>query len=146
LWGLAVFVFEPYLFDHTIWYLNPLFHFVFWPFVQYVTHSLEAYIPRPWSVHGNWSKLADIIKESKWYIPVLIILMIPFHTLVELISSWRNLYIEILHFTYKSGYQPPILTTMMQWIEEEKNSEDPMYDYTAFKTKFVPYFKQKAAN
>ncbi len=143
LWGLAVYIFEPYLFDNTIWYLSPVFHFVFWPFVQYITHSIEPYIPRPWSVHGNWSKLANIIKEREWYITAAIILMMPFNTFVELISSWRNLYIEMLQFAYKAGYQNPTLDAMTQWIEQEVNSDDPMYDYDTFEAAFTPYFEQQ---
>jgi len=73
LWWLAVGVFEPYLFNNEVWYLHPLFHFVFWPFLQYTTHSLEKYIPRPWSVRGNWIRLKDIAKESKWYILIAIL-------------------------------------------------------------------------
>jgi len=130
------------VFDNAVWYLSPVFHFLFWPFVQYITHSIEPYIPRPWSVRGNWSKLTDIIKEREWYIIVAIILMIPFNTFVELISSWRNLYIEILQFSHKAGYRSPALTAMTQWIEQEVNSDDPIYDYTTFKEAFKPYFDE----
>jgi len=142
LWAMSVYIFEPFLFNSEVWYLNPVFHFLFWPFAQYITHSLESHIPKPWSARGNWSKLNVILRESKWYIPLLIILLIPFHTFVELISSWRNLYIEILESAQKMGYTTPRLQAITQWIAKEKNTDNPIYDYKEFKTHFIPYFEK----
>jgi len=142
LWLLSVYVFEPFLFNREVWYLSPTFHFLFWPFVQYITHSLESYIPKPWSVSGNWSKLPVILRESKWYIPLLLILMIPLHTFVELISSWRNLYIEILGLAQKASYHTPNLEAINQWVTKEKNSDNPIYDYHKFEENFTLYYDE----
>lgn len=144
-WLLAIYVFEPYVFCNEIWYLHPTFHFLFWPFIQYATHSLESFIPKPWSISGNWSKLIVILRESKWYVPIILTLMIPFHTFVELISSWRNLYIEILGLTHKLGYKTTRLQAITQWIKTELNSDNPTYEYQEFQARFVPYFKQYLA-
>lgn len=142
LWSLSQYLFEPFIFNNEVWYFNPIFHFLFWPFVQYITHSLESYIPKPWSRSGDWSKLSEVLRESKWYILLLLIVMIPFHTFVELISSWRNLYIEILGFAHKAGYNTPRLQAITQWIATEKSTDSPLYNYEEFKMLFLPYYKK----
>ncbi|MEZ5009756.1 MAG: hypothetical protein R2753_16530 [Chitinophagales bacterium] len=149
--GLAFFVFEPYVFVDSIWYLNPIFHFVFWPFVQYVTHSLEPFIPRPWSIKGNWTAMMDFMKKAPLGKKILLVFMVPFHTFVELVSSWRNLYIELLVFTNKLGYEPPVLKETINWINETINEEDPVYDYSDFTIAFQPVLdkleeQEQAAN
>lgn len=136
--GLAFFVFEPYVFVDSIWYLNPIFHFVFWPFVQYVTHALEPFIPRPWSLKGNWTAMMEFMKNAPMGKRILLVFMVPFHTFVELVSSWRNLYIELLVFTNKLGYEPPVLKETMNWINAEKRKNDPVYDYPDFTIAFQP--------
>lgn len=136
--GLAMFVFEPYVFVDSVWYLNPVFHFFFWPFVQYATHGLEPFIPRPWSLKGNWTAMLEFMKKAPISKLIILIVMIPAHTMVELVSSWRNLYIELLVFTNKLGYEPIMLEETTNWINTTINEEDPVYDYDDFKVEFQP--------
>jgi hypothetical protein len=141
-WFAAVFVFEPFLFNGAVWYMNPVFHFFFWPFLQYVTHGIEKLIPRPWSLKGNWMRLQEYWFKAPWYKSVLMVSFMPLHSIVELVSSWRNLYLELLLFANKLGYTPSWFQAAQKWIYQEIHSEDPIISYEDYLAEFEPAIEQ----
>jgi hypothetical protein len=95
LWLIAYFVLRHVMTPSAPWYFNPIFHILFWPTVQTITHALEAKVPPPWGGEKLWAVTRDLFRSSPrvWVVSAL---LFPMYVFLELISTPRLFFVIIL--------------------------------------------------
>jgi uncharacterized membrane protein YGL010W len=124
------------LFEGPVW-LHPAFHVVLWPALQYVTHIFEVDVPPPVSGIPRWRSRRELLSQASAGYLVFAFALAPLHILVELISSYRNLFVLLVLASWHLGYRPESLSRLMAWIREEAGKDQPLVELDAFRAASV---------
>lgn len=117
---------------NSAWYTHPVVHLIFWPFLQYVTHAIEPFIPFPWSPKGQWTAMRDFHKSASIGRIALLMLCLPWHTFVEFISGHKNLF--LMYFFLGKMLRIPMkqFEQVEERIDRELKAPNPIFAYEEF--------------
>jgi hypothetical protein len=120
------------------WYLNPVFHILFWPTLQAASHALEARIPPPWGGTKLWAETRKFLTQSQPQYLAAAIILSPMYAFLELISTPRLFFMVILRIARITHLTPDWLKQLDANIEAHIKEAQPalaLEDFDAIFTK-----------